>query len=233
MSDELNARSLLFTPATRPERYERAVASGADIVAIDLEDSVVGAEKELARKTALPWFATPRTGKATRALRINSLRTEYWRGDIEAIRSSEAKPDILLIPKVESPDDLSVVESSLGDSGAKIRFIALVESIRGVERGEEIARKGPRLAALFFGAVDLSAELRCTNSWDALLYARSKVIFAAAGTGLDVLDVPWLALDDAAGLEAEIAAAVRMGFTGKAAIHPRHIAAIHAAFTPS
>lgn len=94
-----------------------------------------------------------------------------------------------------------------------------------------IAAAKPR-RSLLFGAVDMSAELRCQNAWKPLLYARSRVVHAAAAAGVDVLDVPWLDLNDEAGLAREAAAAA-LGFGGKAAIHPKQLAAIHAAFTPS
>jgi citrate lyase beta subunit len=114
-----------------------------------------------------------------------------------------------------------------------LRLHVIIETNDGLSDAVAIARSTRRVASLLFGAVDMSADLRCANAWEPLLYARSRVVHAAASAGIDALDVPFLDLDDAAGLAREAQAAAAMGFGGKAAIHPRQIAAIHAAFTPS
>jgi citrate lyase beta subunit len=85
---------------------------------------------------------------------------------------------------------------------------------------------------MILGAVDMSADLRCEKAWEPLLYARSRVVHAAASAGIDLLDVPYLNLDDAKGLQEESSASARLGFTGKASIHPNQIPVIHEAFTP-
>ena len=87
--------------------------------------------------------------------------------------------------------------------------------------------------ALFFGGVDMAAELRCRNAFEPLLYARSRVVHAAASIGVDAIDVPWLDLDDPDGMVAEAARVKDLGFSGKGAIHPKQIAAINGVFTPT
>jgi (S)-citramalyl-CoA lyase len=233
MSMELAARSLLFTPATRTDRFAKAAGSGADVVAIDLEDSVAPAEKDGAREQALPWFATPRTAREIRALRINSLRTEHGLKDVLALRRMQARPDVIIVPKVESPADLEQLSELLRDSSHQVRFLAGIESAKGLSRVDSIAQSAAPLAALFLGAGDLSADLRCANSREALLYARSHIVRAAAVARIEVFDSPCFDLSDPATLAEEAESAVQLGFTGKAAIHPRQIAPIHAAFTPS
>ena len=114
-----------------------------------------------------------------------------------------------------------------------LKFHVIIEANDGLANAIDIARASPRVAALLFGAVDMSADLRCQNAWEPLLYARSRVVHAAAAAGVDVLDVPWLDLNDEAGLTREANAAAALGFGGKASIHPKQLAAIHAAFTPS
>ena len=114
-----------------------------------------------------------------------------------------------------------------------LRLHVIIEANDGLADAQAIARASRRVASLLFGAVDMSAELRCANAWEPLLYARARVVHAAASAGIDVLDVPFLDLADDEGLAREAAAAAAMGFGGKAAIHPRQLAAIHAAFTPT
>ncbi|NNE22071.1 MAG: CoA ester lyase, partial [Rhizobiales bacterium] len=96
----------------------------------------------------------------------------------------------------------------------------------------DISRASARIEALFFGGVDMAAELRCQNAWQPLLYARSRVVHAAAGAGLDVIDVPFLDLQDPDGMEREAILARDLGFSGKGSIHPKQIPALNAVFTP-
>ncbi len=114
----------------------------------------------------------------------------------------------------------------------EIRFCVIIETNQGLERAIEIARSSPRIDSLILGAVDMSAELRCEKAWEPLLYTRSRLVHAAASAGVDLLDVPYLNLDDPAGLKTEAEACQRLGFTGKASIHPKQISIINAAFTP-
>ena len=99
-------------------------------------------------------------------------------------------------------------------------------------RAIEIAKSSARIDSIILGAVDMSADLRCEKLWEPLLYTRSRMVHAAASAGIDLLDVPFLNLEDAEGLRLEATACARLGFTGKASIHPNQIAIIHAAFTP-
>lgn len=98
---------------------------------------------------------------------------------------------------------------------------------------EEIGRTSARIATLFLGGVDLASELGCAPEWDSLLYARSRIVHAAARVGADAIDVPFLDVSDSAGLSREAQAAARLGFTGKSAIHLAQVEAIRAAFSPS
>jgi citrate lyase beta subunit len=109
----------------------------------------------------------------------------------------------------------------------------IIETNRALEAAFEIAVCSPRIDALFFGGVDMAAELRCENAWEPLLYARSRVVHAAASAGLDVVDVPYLDLQDMDGMVAAAQQAKALGFSGKGAIHPKQIAAINEVFTPS
>ncbi len=230
-------RSLLFVPGLRPDRFEKALAAGADIVCVDIEDAVALPRKEEARGLALPLFAAARDsdvgGDVECMLRINPLSTEEGLRDILALRASAAPPRALMLAKVGSAEEIGLYDALLDGNCAKIRYHVIVESTDGLANVQEIARASARIDSLLFGAVDMSADLRAEKTWEALLYARSAVVHAAARNGLDLLDVPWLNLGDPDGLLVEARAAAALGFTGKAAIHPNQIPAINEIFSPS
>jgi citrate lyase beta subunit len=152
--------------------------------------------------------------------------------DLVALAESHARPDAVMLAKCESPHEARQAASVLGSLQGDPALVLLVETARGLACVEALAEADPRVAGLMFGGVDLAGELRAEDGWETLLYARSRVVAAAALRGLAVLDVPYFDLqrDDELARDAE--AARRLGFTGKAAIHPRHIAAIHASFAP-
>ena len=227
------ARSLLYTPATRSDRFEKAIGCGADIVAVDLEDAVAPGDKPAARRNALAWLAAPYVGRATRALRMNGTRTVHGLRDILALLEAQARPDFILAPKVEAAADLEQLDALLQGPLADVRFIALIESAKAFASLDEIARSTQRLAAFQLGSADLSADLRAANSWESLLHARSHLVRAAAAAGIDVIDTPFFDLSDTAALEAETRGVLRLGFTGKAAVHPNQIALINATFSPT
>ena len=230
-------RSLLFVPGLRPDRFEKALAAGADIVCVDIEDAVALPRKEEARGLALPLFAAARDsdvgGDVECMLRINPLSTEEGLRDILALRACETPPPALMLAKVGSAEEIGLYDALLDGNCAKIRYHVIVESTDGLANVQEIARASERSDSLLFGAVDMSADLRPEKTWEALLYARSAVVHAAARNGLDLLDVPWLNLGDPDGLLVEARAAAALGFTGKAAIHPNQIPAINEIFSPS
>ncbi|WP_448204611.1 itaconate degradation C-C-lyase RipC [Azospirillum sp. sgz302134] len=233
MTTPTRRRSWLFTPATKSERFDRAADAGADALIVDLEDAVAPADKASARQTALDWMARPGNGKIVRVLRVNAPGTLFGIEDLAALLRSPAQPDAILLPKTDSADTLRLIDGLLTQAGKSARLVALIESARGVANAEAIAQATPRLEALFFGAADLAADLGAVVAWEPLLAARSRVVNAAALAGIAAIDSPFFALDDEAGLRAEVAAAVRLGFTAKAAIHPRQIAAINEALTPT
>ncbi|AIB15995.1 citrate lyase (plasmid) [Azospirillum argentinense] len=226
-------RSFLFVPGLRPDRFAKALETGADVVCIDLEDAVAPDRKDEARALSLPTYHEQRAARAEKALRINSIRSPEGIADIDAILKLETLPDALVLPKVRSADEVRIVADLLRSRPEPVALYVIIETAEGLERVAEIAGADPSIVALFIGAVDLSAELRVRPTWDALLYARSRIVHATARAGVAVLDVPFLDLEDAAGLETEARRAAALGFTGKALIHPGHLAAIHAAFTPT
>ena len=226
-------RSLLFVPGLRPDRFVKALDSGADIVCVDMEDAVARGRKDEGRALTLPLFRTNTHPHVEQMVRINGLSTPDGLKDLTAIIESETPPPAIMIPKIRSAEEVQLIETLLSSGPARqIRFCVIIETNQGLERAIEIAKASPRIDSVILGAVDMSADLRCEKSWEPLLYARSRLVHAAASAGIDLLDVPFLNLDDAQGLRQEAEACARLGFTGKASIHPNQIAIIHAAFTP-
>ncbi|MCB1749463.1 MAG: CoA ester lyase [Gammaproteobacteria bacterium] len=226
-------RSFLFVPGTGTDMFAKAIAARPDIVCVDLEDAVAPPDKDRARAATLALFAAlPPAGEIELLVRVNALRERAGLADLGAILDSAAPPPGLMLPKVRSPEDVAIVDDLLTQAGLPTRLQVIVETNAALEAAHEIARASPRIDALLFGAIDMSAELRVEPSWDALLYARQRLVHAAAGAGIDLIDVPFLDLNDASGLEAAARAAAAIGMTGKGAIHPRQLEVITRCFTP-
>ena len=226
-------RSLLFVPGLRPDRFAKALDSGADIVCVDMEDAVARPRKDEGRALTLPLFEKNTHPHVEQMVRINGLSTPDGLKDLTAIIESEAPPPAIMIPKIRSAEEVQLIETLLSAGPARnIRFCAIIETNQGLERALEITRASSRIDSVILGAVDMSAELRCEKSWEPLLYTRSRLVHAAASAGIDLLDVPFLNLDDPEGLRREAQACARLGFTGKASIHPNQIPIINEAFTP-
>lgn len=227
-------RSLLFVPALRPDRYLKALEVGADIVCIDMEDAVTLERKDEGRALTLPLFTQASHPHVERMVRINALSTYHGLKDLQALIECAAPPDAIMIPKIRSAEEVELIDTLLSAGPARnIRYCVIVETNRGLERAIEIAASSPRIDSMILGAVDMSADLRCTKAWEPLLYTRSRLVHAAASAGIDLLDVPFLNLDDPEGLRQEAMGCARLGFTGKASIHPNQIPIIHEAFTPT
>ena len=228
-------RSLLFVPGLRPELVAKADAAGPDLVCVDLEDAVAPDLKAQARAATFAALAQGVARRAELVVRINGLSTEAGLEDLTALLRAERPPAGIMVPKTRAAAELRLLDELVGGRSRldALRLHVIIETCDGLADALAIARSSPRIASLLFGAVDMSADLRCENAWEPLLYARSKVVHAAAAAGVDALDVPFLDLGDEAGLAREAAASAALGFGGKAAIHPRQLGAIHAAFTPT
>jgi (S)-citramalyl-CoA lyase len=229
----IRTRSWLFTPATRPERFAKASAAGADVAILDLEDAVAPADKTQARAIALNYLADDPAEGALHALRINGLDTPAGISDLDALLGSGAAPDYLVLPKTETAGHLRILDRLLTAAGKDTRLIGLIESAHGLAAVEAIATATPRLVGLMLGAADMAADLGAITAWEPLAFARGRLVAACALAGITPIDSPFFDLHDEAGLKQEIAAAVALGFRAKAAIHPAQIGAINAALTPS
>lgn len=225
-------RSFIFTPGLRPDMYPKALASGADIVCVELEDGIAPQDKDAARQHALALFEHPQADDGIeRIVRINSMRERFGIEDVHAILATRTPPPALMMPKVRTPDEIVLLDQLLTEAGHATRLHIIIETNAALEAAYEIAQCSNRIDAMFFGGVDMAAELRCQNTWEPLLYARSRVVHAAAG--LDVIDVPYLDLDDPAGMRLAAEQARDLGFAGKGSVHPKQIPTLNEVFTPS
>ena len=227
-------RSFIFTPGLKPEMFPKALASGADMVCIELEDGIAPKDKSEARRRALKIFEQPADDDGVeRILRINSIREKFGIDDIQAIIETSTPPPNLMIPKVRTPDEVKIVDELLTARGHLTKLHVIIETNEGLEACYEIAKSSERIEAIFFGGIDMAADLGCKNGWDQLLYARSKVVHAAAAAGLDAIDVPYLDFTDLDGMKLLARQAKELGFSGKGSIHPKQIIPLNEIFTPT
>lgn len=217
------ARSFLFVPGDRPERFDKAAAAGADVVIIDLEDAVGAEHKASAREAAVAWLG--RGGAA--CVRVNATDSPEHEADLAALGGADGLMAVVL-PKSA---DAAVASSVVQRTGAPV--VALVESAAGMLRAAEIAA-ADGVARLAFGHLDYAVDLGSDNSRTAMLHARSTLVLASRAAGLPgPVDGVTVALDDPAALDADIAHARELGLTGKLLIHPRQVEATHSAYRPS
>ena len=213
--------------------YPKALASGTDIVCVDLEDAVAPKDKAIAREAAfshLPIAAGP--ARVERVIRINCLRTLDGMADVQALLTCPQPVEAVMLPKVKGPEEVRNLADLLTEYRKDTRLHVIIETNEALEAAHQIAQASDRIEAVFFGGVDMAADLRCKGTWMALQYARSRIVHAAATAGLDAIDVPFLDLDDREGLIREATLSAELGFTGKGAIHPKQIADLNRMFTP-
>ena len=225
---------MLFTPATKPERFQKGIDAGINGLIIDLEDSVALQDKHLARNHALNFLLTLNDKSYIRILRINAITNKDGLRDLLAL--SDAKKlhlDAILYPKTESAEELNIVSKILSNSHNDIPLIALIESGLGLANIVDIVKRANNLFGIMFGAADFAQDINSSLDYDALLYARSAIIKAASIKQIATYDTPYFDFENVNGLEDETKKALAMGFTGKAAIHPKQISVIKNIFKPS
>ena len=226
-------RSFIFTPGLHPEMFPKALASGADMVCIELEDGIAIKDKDIARKNTINALKTLDVKSDVElVVRINCQRTKFGLLDLEAFVSSEIKIKAIMLPKVKTPDEIKFIDDLLTDCNLDTDLHVIMETNEALENIYDIAHASKRTVALYFGGVDMAAELRVDNKWENLLYARSKLVHAGASAGLDVIDVPYLDLENMDGMKKEAELVRNLGFTGKGSIHPKQIKILNQVFTP-
>ncbi len=246
-------RSMLFVPASRPDMIEKASRSAADAICLDLEDAVAPESKAAARTHIVHALQTLDFGARVRMVRINALDTGFaYRDVIEVVEAAGAQLDLIMLPKVQSPQDvhfldtlLTQIEIAVGIS-QRIGIEAQIESASGFLWAREIAQSSPRLEALIFGPGDYAASMQMplTNigaldehdalypghRWHAVMHT---IVAAARANGLRCMDGPFADFRDEAGL-VEVARIARvMGFDGKQCIHPAQLATVNERFAPA
>ncbi|TGY90184.1 CoA ester lyase [Marinicauda algicola] len=215
-------RSLLFVPGSRPDRFAKALAAGADAVCVDLEDAVAPDGKADAREAVVgALIAGDRVG-----VRVNSVRTDDGKADLDALSTAPA-PVFVMVPKAETPGDIAAVRA-----GIDAPVIALVETAEGLRNAWDIAA-AEGVSAVMFGGGDYAAELGIAMDFEALLFARSQIVAAAARARVPAIDVPWLDVSDPAGLKREAERVKALGYRAKACIHPTQLETVNAVFTPT
>ncbi|TCP45045.1 beta-methylmalyl-CoA/L-malyl-CoA lyase [Tamaricihabitans halophyticus] len=247
-------RSELSTPATSMRMIAKAAGSNADLVFLDLEDSVAPSEKVAARSNVgaalneLDW-----SGK-TRACRVNGVQTQWCHGDIiDVVTTAGENLDVIIIPKVRYPRDiwfaddlLTQLEASLGLAPGRIGLEVLIEETEALSCVEQIAAASPRLEALILGVGDLSASQGMRTSHiggsdsgahaypgDRWHYARNRMIVAARAHGIDAIDGPFAGIGDPEGYRREASWATGLGAVGKWCIHPSQIEIANQVFAPT
>ena len=234
-SNKINVRrSFIFTPGLKPEMFPKAIASGADMVCIELEDGIAIKDKNEARKNTIEALETLEVKSGVElVVRVNCQRTKFGLLDLEAFISTKTKVKAIMLPKVKTPDEIAFIDDLLTDCGLDTDLHVIMETNEALESIYEIANASKRIVALYFGGVDMAAELRVPNEYKNLIYARSKLVHAGASVGVDVIDVPYLDLDDMDGMKKEAELVRDLGFTGKGSIHPKQINMLNEIFTPS
>jgi len=226
-------RSLIMVSALQPEDFQRAAEAGADMVCADLEDGTQPTRRAEARGSVFDISANPARPGLQRLLRINSPRTRDGLRAILAVSETATPPDGLILPKVADGEEVRIVAELLRPYHPQIDLIALIESPEGLRKIDQIAKAAPELKALFFGSADYSAEIGSDRAWDALAFARGRIVNAAKEAGLDAIDGAWFDPHDDDGFLEETRRVAAMGFTGKVSYELAHVPHIHAAFAPS
>lgn len=224
----LGFQTLLFVPGNRMDRVAKAHDTGADVVCIDLEDAVPGADKVTARDAVAAFLES---GTSTRtAVRINGLRTREGLADLLALSAIENCPGIVLVPMVESVAEVEIVTAAFGRRSVSI--VPLVETVAGLSSVVEIGRS-PVVASVMFGGGDLSNQMGVELAWEPLLHARSRFVMQCVEAGVRAIDVPFVDVKDEKGLREETLKARALGFAAKAVIHPGQVDTVKQALTPS
>lgn len=222
-------RSYLFVPADRPERFDKALNSGADAIIIDLEDAVAPATKDSARMALANWLAGKSSPAANVWIRVNAAGTAWHDQDVALAAGSSVAG--IVLPKAERPEDVRAIIARLAPGQ---QLLPLIESAVGLQWMREIASLG-KVQRLLFGSIDLQLDLgmQCDANETELAHFRMELVLASRLAGIaSPVDGVCVAIDDEAALAAAVARAKRMGFRAKLCIHPRQVASVNQGFLP-
>ncbi|MEP1537928.1 MAG: L-malyl-CoA/beta-methylmalyl-CoA lyase [Paracoccaceae bacterium] len=252
-------RCQLFGPGSRPAIFEKMATSAADVINLDLEDSVAPSDKDSARKNVIDAIGNVDWGNKTLSVRINGLDTPYWYRDVvDLLEQASERLDQIMIPKVGNAGDLyavdalvTAVERAKGRE-KRINFEVIIESAAGIAHVEEIAAASPRLVAMSLGAADFAASMGMqttgiggtqenyymlqsgTKHWsDPWHWAQAAIVAACRTHGVLPVDGPFGDFSDDEGFRAQSRRSATLGMVGKWAIHPKQVALANEVFTPS
>lgn len=252
-------RCQLFGPASNTKLFEKMAASAADVVNIDLEDSVSPGDKDSARKNAIQAINDVDWGRKTLSVRINGLDTPFWYRDVvDLLEQAGERLDLIMIPKVGNGKDLYAVDALVTAIEAakgrekRLGFEVIIESSAGISHVEEIAAASPRLQAMSLGAADFAASMGMATTgiggtqenyymhrdgakyWsDPWHWAQAAIVAACRTHGVLPVDGPFGDFSDEAGFRAQALRSATLGMVGKWAIHPKQIALANEIFTPT
>lgn len=216
-------RSHLFVPADRPERYAKALASGADVVIVDLEDAVAPANKDAAREALAGWLAAE-NACAQVVVRVNGVDSPWFEAD-RALVARSPRVGAVMLPKADRRSPWAAFEGK--------PILPLVETAAGVDAATLIAGAAG-VTRLAFGSIDLQLDLGIEGDDDALLYFRSHIVLASRLASLPApIEGVCTSIDDDQALTAHVQRAKRFGFGGQLCIHPSQVAAVNAGFLPT
>ena len=252
-------RCQLFGPGSRPAIFGKMAASAADVINLDLEDSVAPSDKNSARVNIIKALQDVDWGSKTISVRINGLDSPYWYRDvIDVLEQSGGRLDQIMIPKVGCAADIyavdalvTAIEAATGRS-KPINFEVIIESAAGISHVEEIAASSPRLQAMSLGAADFAASMGMATTgiggtqsnyymlhegakhWaDPWHWAQTAIVAACRSHGILPVDGPFGDFSDSAGFRAQALRSATLGMVGKWAIHPKQITLCNEVFTPS
>jgi malyl-CoA/(S)-citramalyl-CoA lyase len=252
-------RCQLFGPGSRPALFEKMAASAADVINLDLEDSVAPTDKDQARANVIEAINTVNWGTKTLSVRINGLDTPFWYRDVvDLLEQAGDRLDQIMIPKVGCAADLYAVDALVtAIERAKgrtklIKFEVIIESAAGITHVEEIAAATPRLVAMSLGAADFAASMGMQTTgiggtqenyymlrggaqyWaDPWHWAQAAIVAACRTHGVLPVDGPFGDFSDDEGFRAQARRSATLGMVGKWAIHPKQVALANEVFTPS
>lgn len=235
-------RALLFVPGTEGAKLEKAAKLGADCVIADWEDAAALSKKPEARATTLAALARVDFGRSERIVRVNPIGSGLEPDDFAALASAPTPPDAIMLPKVEdamhvrfASSRLAEIEQARGFALGTIRIVGILETALGLVNAREIAFADPRLDALAFGAEDYCGDVGATRTAEGheVAWGKRALVVHAAAARLQALDTPFVDLNDVEGLKADTRRSMKLGYTGRLAIHPKQVEPIVAVFTPS
>jgi len=226
-----SAKSLLFLPAHRLDRFETAKTSGASVVCVDLQDGLPEKEKDRGRQAVKALLR--HEPDILVGVRINSPVSEHGIHDRRMLRSCPNLPHAVILPMIEHAREIDTALVELKDVLGAASLITMIETPNAICAIDSICAASPRNGGLLFGNVDMSSILRCANDWESLAYVRSRLIMFAAKWGLPAFDGVTIDLESDDLLEEECIKSRKLGFVGKAAVHPKQVKTINRNFCPS